>query len=275
VVEADLPVPETGPAERRSRRPNGETGAAGEDEVPRVPHRHDGARPQRTAGALLAPGQTLRAQAGGRRGRPRGPGPCGGGSSRAICPCGTVLTELASRADRAREIVGCDRVGTSSVGRTGFRSTGARARRAGGDPLRREARTNVARSPAVPRTNARSAARKRPGLPAAQEILTTGEQWSELEGLRTRGRGRRPRPAAATSSFTKWPMVAGEITASAGERRLLRGINSELDAAHRAGESARLDHLYAAEQQWDRLAQLPRTRLPGVGGDERLDLERS
>ncbi|MBV9949313.1 MAG: tetratricopeptide repeat protein, partial [Myxococcales bacterium] len=106
-----------------------------------------------------------------------------------------------------------------------------------------------------------------------KQILTTGEQWSELAALYERVVAATPEAIRRAELLSEVAMVAEEIT---GERTRAIAYYErilELDENHEQAIRS-LESLYAAEQQWDRLARLIEARLPGTVGDERLDLER-
>jgi tetratricopeptide (TPR) repeat protein len=106
-----------------------------------------------------------------------------------------------------------------------------------------------------------------------KQILTTHEQWSDLATLYERIVAATPDALRRAELLAEVALVAEEIT---GERP--RAITYyerilELDSTHEQAIRS-LDALYAAEQRWDRLAQLLERRLPAAAGDEKLDLER-
>jgi tetratricopeptide (TPR) repeat protein len=105
-----------------------------------------------------------------------------------------------------------------------------------------------------------------------KQILTTSEQWSDLAVLYERVVTATPEPARRADLLAEMALVAEEIT---GDRVAAIGYYErilELDAAHDQAIRA-LDSLYAAEQRWDRLAQLLERRLQAAVGDERIDLQ--
>jgi tetratricopeptide (TPR) repeat protein len=105
-----------------------------------------------------------------------------------------------------------------------------------------------------------------------KQILTTREQWDQLAALYEQ-------VVAATSDairraelLAEVALVAEEITGNRPQAITYYERILEIDPSHeQAGRS--LDGLYAAEQRWDRLAQLLERRLQGAVGDERMELE--
>ncbi len=105
-----------------------------------------------------------------------------------------------------------------------------------------------------------------------KQILTTREQWGELEALYERVVAATAEPARRAELLAEVALVAEEIT---GDRPKAIGYYErilELDSVHEQAIRS-LDSLYAAEQRWDRLAQLLERRLQAAAGDEKLDLE--
>jgi tetratricopeptide (TPR) repeat protein len=105
-----------------------------------------------------------------------------------------------------------------------------------------------------------------------KQILTTREQWSELEALYEQVVSATTDVARRTELLAEVALVAEEIT---GDRPKAIGYYErilEVDPFHDQAISS-LDNLYAAEQRWDRLAQLLERRLQGAAGEEKLDLE--
>ena len=126
-------------------------------------------------------------------------------------------------------------------------------------------------SPYLERMLARQPSNER-AFQRLKQILTTREQWGELGALYERvveatlDLGRRAELLAEVA------LVAEEIT---GDRPKAIGYYErilELDPIHEQAVRA-LDSLYAAEQRWDRLAQLLERRRQGAMGDERLELD--
>jgi tetratricopeptide (TPR) repeat protein len=126
-------------------------------------------------------------------------------------------------------------------------------------------------SPYLERMLARQPSNERAFL-RLKQILTTREQWPELGVLyervveATAGADRRAELLAEVA------LVAEEIT---GDRPKAIGYYErilELDPLHEQAVRA-LDSLYAAEQRWDRLAQLLERRRQGALGDEKLEFD--
>ncbi len=105
-----------------------------------------------------------------------------------------------------------------------------------------------------------------------KQILTTREQWVELGALYERVVDATSDVSRRAELLTEVALVAEEIT---GDRRQAIGYYErilELDPVHEQAVRS-LDTLYAAEQRWDRLAQLLERRRQGAVGDEKLDLD--
>src|SRR5260370_40503214 len=72
--------------------------------------------------------------------------------------------------------------------------------------------------------------------------------------------------------LTEVALVAEEITGDRPKAIEYHERILEIDPSHER-TTASLDSLYAAEQRWDRLAQLLERRLQGTTGEARLDLQ--
>ncbi len=105
-----------------------------------------------------------------------------------------------------------------------------------------------------------------------KQILTTREQWVDLEVLYEQVVSATTDGVRRTELLAEVALVAEEIT---GDRPKAIGYYErilEVDAAHEQATSS-LDNLYAAEQRWDKLARLLERRLQGAHGDDKIDLE--
>jgi len=105
-----------------------------------------------------------------------------------------------------------------------------------------------------------------------KQILTTREQWGELGALYERIVDVTPDATRRADLLAEVAMVAEAIT---GDRPRAIGYYErilELDPLHEQAIRS-LDGLYAAEQRWDKLAQLLERRRQAKVGEERLDLD--
>ncbi|HEY8038469.1 MAG TPA: tetratricopeptide repeat protein [Polyangiaceae bacterium] len=105
-----------------------------------------------------------------------------------------------------------------------------------------------------------------------KQILTTREQWTELEVLYERVVAATPETARRAELLAEVALVAEEITGERAKAIAYYERILDLDPVHEQAIRS-LDALYAAEQQWDRLARLLERRLQAAVGDERLDLQ--
>ncbi len=105
-----------------------------------------------------------------------------------------------------------------------------------------------------------------------KQILTTGEQWNELGALYERVVAATVDGARRAELLTEVALVAEEIT---GDRPRAIGYYERILEINDGHEQAirSLDSLYAAEQRWDRLAQLLERRLQFGRTDSRLELQ--
>jgi tetratricopeptide (TPR) repeat protein len=104
-----------------------------------------------------------------------------------------------------------------------------------------------------------------------KQILTTREQWVELGALYERVVEATTDVSRRAELLAEVALVAEEIT---GDRPKAIGYYErilELDPIHDQAVRS-LDSLYAAEQRWEKLAQLLERRRQGATGDDRLDL---
>ena len=127
------------------------------------------------------------------------------------------------------------------------------------------ARPYLARMLARQPTNERAFQRLR-------QILTTREQWNDLESLYEQVIAATEDSTRRTELLAEVALVAEEFT---GDRPKAIGYYErilEVDAAHEQATSS-LDSLYGAEQRWDKLARLLERRLQGAHGDDKLDLD--
>jgi tetratricopeptide (TPR) repeat protein len=105
-----------------------------------------------------------------------------------------------------------------------------------------------------------------------KQILTTRENWDQLAALYERVVTATGDAIRRAELLAEVALVAEEITGNRPQAIIYYERILEIDPSHeQAGRS--LDGLYAAEQRWDRLAQLLERRLQGAVGDERMDLE--
>ena len=105
-----------------------------------------------------------------------------------------------------------------------------------------------------------------------KQILTTREQWGELGALYERVVEATGDVTRRAELLTEVALVAEEIT---GDRPKAIGYYErilELDPVHEQAVRS-LDALYAAEQRWERLAQLLERRRQSAVGDAKLDLD--
>jgi len=105
-----------------------------------------------------------------------------------------------------------------------------------------------------------------------KQILTTREQWAELGALYERIVEVTPDAQRRADLLAEVAMVAEAIT---GDRPRAIGYYErilELDPLHEQAVNS-LDGLYAAEERWDKLAQLLERRRQAKVGEERLDLD--
>jgi tetratricopeptide (TPR) repeat protein len=105
-----------------------------------------------------------------------------------------------------------------------------------------------------------------------RQILTTREQWSDLESLYEQVIAATEDAVRRTELLAEVALVADDIT---GDRPKAIGYYErilEVDPAHEQATSS-LDNLYGSEQRWDKLARLLERRLQGAHGDDKLDLQ--
>jgi tetratricopeptide (TPR) repeat protein len=105
-----------------------------------------------------------------------------------------------------------------------------------------------------------------------KQILTTQELWSELGALYERVVAATTDPPRRAELLAEVALVAEEITGDRPKAIEYYERILEQEPAHDQAIRS-LDGLYAAEQRWDRLAQLLERRLQGAGGEQRLDLQ--
>jgi tetratricopeptide (TPR) repeat protein len=105
-----------------------------------------------------------------------------------------------------------------------------------------------------------------------KQILTTREQWVDLEVLYEQVVTATTDAPRRTELLAEVALVAEEITGDRAKAISYYERILEVDAAHEQATSS-LDNLYAAEQRWDKLARLLERRLQGAHGDDKIDLE--
>jgi tetratricopeptide (TPR) repeat protein len=105
-----------------------------------------------------------------------------------------------------------------------------------------------------------------------KQTLTTREQWSELAALYERMVAATEDRTRRAELLTEVALVAEEITGDRPKAIEYHERILEIDPTHEQ-TTASLDSLYAAEQRWDRLAELLERRLQGATGEGRLDLQ--
>ncbi len=105
-----------------------------------------------------------------------------------------------------------------------------------------------------------------------KQILTTREQWHELENMYERAVTATPEPARRAELLAEVALVAEEITSDRPKAIRYYERILEIDPMHeQAGRS--LDSLYAGEEKWDSLAKLLQRRLATASGDEALTIK--
>ncbi|HEX3770616.1 MAG TPA: tetratricopeptide repeat protein [Polyangiaceae bacterium] len=105
-----------------------------------------------------------------------------------------------------------------------------------------------------------------------KQILTQREAWDELGALYERAVEANADPSRRAELLTEVALVSEEITSDRPRAIAYYERILEIDPLHEQAVRS-LDTLYAAEQRWDRLAQLLERRRQGAVGDERLDLD--
>jgi tetratricopeptide (TPR) repeat protein len=105
-----------------------------------------------------------------------------------------------------------------------------------------------------------------------KQILTTREQWVDLEALYERVVAATPEPHRRAELLAEVALVAEEITGERSKAIAYYERILEIDPVHEQAVRS-LDGLYAAEQRWDHLARLLERRLETASGDEKIDLE--
>lgn len=105
-----------------------------------------------------------------------------------------------------------------------------------------------------------------------KQILTTREQWHELEGMYERAVTATPEPARRAELLAEVALVAEEITGERAKAIKYYERILELDPLHEQAARS-LDSLYASEGKWDDLAKLLERRLTTASGEETLTLK--
>ena len=182
------------------------------------------------------------------------------------------LTALSAKTGRAQDLVAAIAAAVPAEGNTGLpeRVELDLAERAA--TLFDEKLGDVDRArPYLERTLARQPGNDR-AFHRLKQILTTREQWGELGALYERIVEATTDARRRAELLAEVALVAEAIT---GDRPKAIGYYErilELDPVHDQAIKA-LDGLYAAEQRWDRLAQLLERRRQASVGEERLDLD--